>query len=762
MAAGAAVFAVGLPLFLWFVRPGAPARGVDPRKSLLIGFFENTTRDPGIEWLRVGGVELLAQSLRRWTDLQVVEVERLLDLARRSGVARDAALSHDDAVRLARAAGVWTTTVGSLLRLGDRVRITVRVYDVTTRRQLTQASVESRPDSTLPQAFASLADQILEVSGAQRASLHNVEPPTRSLAAYQAYIEGVAARSRWDIPQALAAFRRAVQADSTFALAYYELSQASITSEFMGQGTTFVTLADAALRYAADRPPRERMLIQAYHAIVHSDFPRARDLAGQILAQDSTSADAWGILGDASWLDLNIVKDARGNDSVRASFTTAIRSYERALALDASDHRLYGSIANCLSGAALGGERANLPAFREPFEGPMNRFLFRVPDRNYTPVYQGDSVILVPAESVARKYPAKTLDSLRARARSKMNGIMDRWLAVAPEEGQAHFLRALLLRTDKQYDSADVAIDEAMRRGVASSLPLEFLKLAWRLEARRLPGSVAYIDSLHQAGRLDSLLRAGPFAAGIFVNADFLGGRLARARKSYDAVLEAVRRVRLTAEQERQRDINWALIPLMISSTVDKVAPDDLARRSADIERRLAALPDSIRTPARPRVGRVIGFAAATIGDTTTVRRWTSPTTRFHGAQAWAAAAAGDRRTAEQLLAAGDTMPNVMNEFALARASELVGNTQEALRHYERLDSLDYQALGNPDTDWLLLVRSYPGRAAIYQAMGDTVRAREYYRRFVELWRNADDELRPEVEKAERALGIVSRRENQP
>jgi tetratricopeptide (TPR) repeat protein len=142
------------------------------------------------------------------------------------------------------------------------------------------------------------------------------------------------------------------------------------------------------------------------------------------------------------------------------------------------------------------------------------------------------------------------------------------------------------------------------------------------------------------------------------------------------------------------------------------------------------------------------------------VRRWTPTSgTPWHGAAAWAAAAAGDTAAAARGLAAGDTVRAPPNEFALARAAELLGRPREALRHYERLDSLSYAALGAPDPDWLLLVRSYPGRAAQYQALGDTARAREYYRRFVELWRDADDELRPEVERAERVLGLPPRRD---
>jgi tetratricopeptide (TPR) repeat protein len=216
----------------------------------------------------------------------------------------------------------------------------------------------------------------------------------------------------------------------------------------------------------------------------------------------------------------------------------------------------------------------------------------------------------------------------------------------------------------------------------------------------------------------------------------------------------------MTPDQQRLRDINAALIPLVVASSTDRVTPAQLSRTAADMEHRLTQLPDSTRKSLRPRLGRVMAYAAATLGDTATVRHWAGSTpTRFNGAAAWAAAAAGDRATAERLLAAGDTVRSPPNEFALARAAEMLGNTREALRHSERLDTLDSSGLGNADTDWLLLVRSYPGRAAMYRELGDTARAREYYERFVHLWRDADDELRPDVDKALRALGQPPRRE---
>ncbi len=195
--------------------------GVDPRQSILLGFFNNTSADRTLDWLRIGGVELLGQSLARWDDLQVIGVDRLLDAARKAGIDKDEPISRDDAFAMARRLGVWTATTGSLVRLNnDSMRITVRVYDVASERELSTASVAVSRDSALTEAFDVLGQEILEVAGAPPTAVVDMEPPTRSIDAYRAYIDGMLARNRFDLDSAKVAFRRAVDRDPQFALAY--------------------------------------------------------------------------------------------------------------------------------------------------------------------------------------------------------------------------------------------------------------------------------------------------------------------------------------------------------------------------------------------------------------------------------------------------------------------------------------------------------------------------------------------------------------
>ena len=59
---------------------------------------------------------------------------------------------------------------------------------------LTEASVDAANDSTLPAAFTLLADRILDVTAPRRLPGSPLTRRRRSLDAYRAYIDGVAAR----------------------------------------------------------------------------------------------------------------------------------------------------------------------------------------------------------------------------------------------------------------------------------------------------------------------------------------------------------------------------------------------------------------------------------------------------------------------------------------------------------------------------------------------------------------------------------------
>lgn len=754
--------AVAIAAGIWaataFGRSSGVPDGVDPRRSILIGFFDNTTQDPQLDWVRVGGVNLLSNSLQRWRDLRVVDERRLLDLARRAGLDPTQRLSQDDVLRLARAAGVWTAILGSVVRTPDSLLVDVEVYDVASEEQLSAPRVAIASSGDVTAAFGRLADQILDLAGVARSQRLSVEPPTRSLAAYRAYIEGIEARSRWDLPEARAAFGRAVAADSAFALAWYEMSQASFEDILTARKPQAILYADSAIKYAARRPPREQLLIEAYHALLNADLPRSRRLYHQVLSQDSSQVDGWANYGTALMYDLTLVRGPDGRERLPADYTQALRAFRRALELDANDHRTYAALAGMLH-LCGGREDERIPGFREPPPGNFLTLPLRVPTRWYTPLLIGtDSVLLVPSESLAIRFPPRVLDSLRREARAQATTTVRRWIAIAPEEGQAYMTLAGLEAADKQYEAAELALTRAEELRTTTPVPFPLQRLTLMLLGRQYDKAMRLGDSIAPPRRRFDVPGSPRLAAPV-TGYLMLRGRIDEARELERQRLAELAQFEPSPSVRRMMAVERATEPVRITSRAGTVTPALLEEADRDLRRLIEQAPDDERKELRRAAGRAMLLPSATLGDTARLARWRreSGLDSLRGFDAAAAAVAGDRARAERLFTTAvlDTTSSAAHAFALAVTAEALGRGPEALRLQQRLDSIEVD-LGGTGASALLVPRSLVRRGALYAQLGDTVRATASYERALQLWRDPDPALRPQRVAAARALAELT------
>ena len=760
--AGAAIVVLAL-VAGWglFGRDDGVPTGVDPRKSVLLGFFSNTSADRDLDWLRVGGVELLGQSLSRWEDLQIVGVDRLLDLARRSEVDADQPLSREEAVGLARAAGVWTATTGSLVQLGgDSIRITVRVYDVASESEITAATVAVHGDSSLTAAFDQLGREILEVSGVSAAALPVMEPPTRSIEAYRSYIAGLLARRRWDLDSAAIALRRAVDLDPEFAMAYYLLSSVSTDVQIPSERPKFLDLADSAMRYSVGRPTKERMLIEGFHAFVNADLQRAQTVYAEILAMDSTSVDAWSGLGTAAMYDLTLRRRPDGTEYFPSSPTLALRSLERTLELDAGDYRVYPILTQLLLAASQ--EEGRLPAFEDPPPGSITTLGRRVPTRWYQLLLVGDSVLTIPQGSLQVHFSAGEIDSLRGIARTRAEDVLQRWVSLAPDQGFAWLTLASVQHLDRKHEEAFASLAEARRTGLPSIMPYEAIRLSWLLEAQWFEEAIRLADSM-DAGPVwgpsmdpQRVMQSMPL-----MHAALVGGHVEEA-------IGLERRRRLLQQglpAGLELLARYQIIPVVaavrVAAAADLLTRDALRAAFDSVEVVGAQLDDSARVAFEEsqRGGLMVGAAA--LGDTAALRAYREEFDfrDYLGHDAWAAVVANDLDLARVRYAAAqaDTTWEASQVFALARTAEALGRREEALSYYQAMDTLSYTATGGMDTDFIRLVRSYALRGAVYDAMGDSDAAKTYYRKFLGLWQEPDSALRGSRDIARQALAELER-----
>ena len=93
--------------------------------------------------------------------------------------------------------------------------------------------------------------------------------------------------------------------------------------------------------------------------------------------------------------------------------------------------------------------------------------------------------------------------------------------------------------------------------------------------------------------------------------------------------------------------------------------------------------------------------------------------------------------------------------FLLARAYDRAGERDSAVAVYERAVTTPglLRALEESPT----LGPTYKRLGELYEERGDTARARDYYNRFVDLWKDADGELQPSVREVKGRLAKLSR-----
>ena len=144
----------------------------------------------------------------------------------------------------------------------------------------------------------------------------------------------------------------------------------------------------------------------------------------------------------------------------------------------------------------------------------------------------------------------------------------------------------------------------------------------------------------------------------------------------------------------------------------------------------------------------------------TTLRRSQIPAVQY--AQAEIALAEGKPLEALQLFRKSDTLPDGPNggcgaciHAPIARAFDQARMADSAILSFERFLSIPSNPL-SLNTHPSYLAGTYKRLGELYEQKGNTEKAIEYYRKFVELWKNADPELQPKVTDVRRRLARLT------
>ena len=94
--------------------------------------------------------------------------------------------------------------------------------------------------------------------------------------------------------------------------------------------------------------------------------------------------------------------------------------------------------------------------------------------------------------------------------------------------------------------------------------------------------------------------------------------------------------------------------------------------------------------------------------------------------------------------------------FNLARAFDAAGKSDSAAVMFEQYLSTPYWLKTDADMDPVRLPAIHERLGQLYESLGNTDKAVQHYRAFIELWKNADAELQPRVTDARKRLARLT------
>jgi DNA-binding SARP family transcriptional activator/TolB-like protein/Tfp pilus assembly protein PilF len=275
---------------------------------------------PNLAYLGPGLADLLSASLDGAGRLRSVDSRVILDAASTDWRAVD----QSAAASIARRLDARYYVLGGIVEAGGRLRISAYLYDRSDgARPLAQESVEGTADSVFA-AVDALAAKLLGErfrTPGERLS-RSAAMSTTSLPALKAYLDGESASRDGDYARAREAYARAVALDTTFALAYYRLSQAA---DWAGRDEAVLPSAERALHFASHLTVQDSLLVHAFVQWRMGRLDDAERLYRTELADHPDDVEGWYQLGALLFQG----NPLRGRDA-----TEARAAFERVLALD--------------------------------------------------------------------------------------------------------------------------------------------------------------------------------------------------------------------------------------------------------------------------------------------------------------------------------------------------------------------------------------------------------------------------------------------
>jgi tetratricopeptide (TPR) repeat protein len=496
-------------------------------------------RGAGADVWREGMVDLLAKNLDGAAGLRAIDSRTVL--ARwREGAPGDTTPDAVTALEVARRTGARYAVLGSVVVAGDRLRAVADVYDLETGSRLGEAQVEGAADPFFAVADQFSAEVMRQIVGESREipELDLARATTASLPALKAYLEGEALFRSGRFEDAVRAYRRAVDADSSFALAWLRLN---LAYGWLSQFDLAEEAAVHAARLADQLPERDALLAQGANP-----DGRLETLEGLRAATRKYPDDplAWHLLGEFVY--------HQGN-AFLADPKEGQRAFDRAIELDPSFAAAY---IHAINGAmATGPDSARAVDLLNAYEG-----LGAGGTRNFRELRLAQNLAFGD-------------DATRARTLASLDTL----------SGTPMFQAAAMNLSHPRFLELQTAVLEA---ALGSSMPVDIRLSPWYLVHHRfrhgqVEAGLAALENPRVDGWRRALFAYRAHVSGLPVSAERLDRALAEASADDADIASAIELARgaWALERDRRDDYDRARIALETIAREVRTAGDTVMAR---------------------------------------------------------------------------------------------------------------------------------------------------------------------------------------
>ncbi len=255
-----------------------PEKGaVAKENSLAIMYFENLVDREDKDRLGEIVTNLLITGLSESQYMNVVSSQGLYDILKLLGKEGVKVIDKSVASEVARKAGAIWMLLGSILQVEPQVILTSQLVEVKSSKVLAAQRITGEPQEQIFSIVDKLTlkikkDLSLPAQAEKEETPKVADVTTHSQEAYRYYLEGMDYFNKYYWTEAEKSFMKALEYDSTFAMAYHGLALIKNTN---GDNRAAKELITKAMKYSDKVTEKEKLKIESLEAFLLGDYAQS-------------------------------------------------------------------------------------------------------------------------------------------------------------------------------------------------------------------------------------------------------------------------------------------------------------------------------------------------------------------------------------------------------------------------------------------------------------------------------------------------------